>query len=381
MKLIYPDINMKFYNISNEKYFVEVKWTRNLFEDYKKLAINFYRSGILIFEEIIKDDNNYIRTDTWFLTCIFLLRQSIELALKSIIIRENIKKKNIIQDEFLKDKHCVDMLFNFCKDKEKYLEPEEIMWIKAYLIDLNKIDSKSDIFRYPFPNDFMEKYGDMFLNNRDIIKNMNQAYQIIMKYIDYGIQDPEYKFSSKLKPEFLIEAQHGIGNCAIYQSKSDKGFYSKINGYSETAEFILKNEEITNEEKTYPLLFALRNTIELSLKRIINKQSGFLIDRKKFFRIRNSHKLKKDLWKNIYPILEEEAIRRLWDRKDLDIVNSMISCIDNLDNNGDMFRYPTSYSLEYRFDERELDLLNVFEYMVAIITFLDGCDSMLDNEY
>ena len=101
MKLIYPDINMKFYNISNEKYFVEVKWTRNLFEDYKKLAINFYRSGILIFEEIIKDDNNYIRTDTWFLTCIFLLRQSIELALKSIIIRENIKKKKC----FLKQKN------------------------------------------------------------------------------------------------------------------------------------------------------------------------------------------------------------------------------------------------------------------------------------
>lgn len=38
------------------------------------------------------------------------------------------------------------------------------------------------------------------------------------------------------------------------------------------------------------------------------------------------------------------------------------------------FRYPTSYSLEYRFDNKKLDISNVYLYL----NFLDGCDSMLD---
>lgn len=52
--------------------------------------------------------------------------------------------------------------------------------------------------------------------------------------------------------------------------------------------------------------------------------------------------------------------------------------INELDKNGDNFRYPTSYSLEYRFDNKELDISNVYTYLKAIINFLDGCDSMLD---
>lgn len=46
---------------------------------------------------------------------------------------------------------------------------------------------------------------------------------------------------------------------------------------------------------------------------------------------------------------------------------------------GDNFRYPTSYSLEYRFDDKRLDISNVYIYLKAIINFLDCCDSMLDE--
>ena len=40
--------------------------------------------------------------------------------------------------------------------------------------------------------------------------------------------------------------------------------------------------------------------------------------------------------------------------------------------------YPTSYSLEYRFDNVKIDLSNVYIYLRAIINFLEGCDLMLD---
>lgn len=60
------------------------------------------------------------------------------------------------------------------------------------------------------------------------------------------------------------------------------------------------------------------------------------------------------------------------------IVERLIGEISDLDNNGDDFRYPTLYSLEYRFDKKNIDIKNVYEYLKAMINFLDGCDSMLD---
>ena len=34
--------------------------------------------------------------------------------------------------------------------------------------------------------------------------------------------------------------------------------------------------------------------------------------------------------------------------------------------------------MEYRFDDKILDIINVYAYLKAIINFLDSCDSMLD---
>ena len=44
-----------------------------------------------------------------------------------------------------------------------------------------------------------------------------------------------------------------------------------------------------------------------------------------------------------------------------------------------MFRYPTTYSLEYKFDKKSIDISNVYKYLKSLINFLDGCDSMLDE--
>lgn len=66
------------------------------------------------------------------------------------------------------------------------------------------------------------------------------------------------------------------------------------------------------------------------------------------------------------------------DLKVIDIVETQILELDFLDKNGDCFRYPTSYSLEYRWNSRKIDVKNVYEYMRAVINFLEGCDSMLD---
>ena len=62
---------------------------------------------------------------------------------------------------------------------------------------------------------------------------------------------------------------------------------------------------------------------------------------------------------------------------DIDIVSSMINELNSLDKNGDRFRYPTSYSLEYFYQDKEIDVNNIFEYMMKIINYLDCCDAQL----
>ena len=93
---------------------------------------------------------------------------------------------------------------------------------------------------------------------------------------------------------------------------------------------------------------------------------------------RKSHLINKDLLKNGKPVIMRYANVQ---GDDIDMINNvekMIEVVNMLDKNGDVFRYPTSYSMEYRIDNVVLDLKNVYKYMRAIINFLDGCDSMLD---
>lgn len=84
------------------------------------------------------------------------------------------------------------------------------------------------------------------------------------------------------------------------------------------------------------------------------------------------------MWKNVKPVIVQYATASGQDIRIIDGVEQMLEEINNLDKNGDNFRYPTSYSLEYRFDEKVLDISNIYKYLKVIISFLEGCDSMLD---
>lgn len=64
----------------------------------------------------------------------------------------------------------------------------------------------------------------------------------------------------------------------------------------------------------------------------------------------------------------------------VDKIKRLIDDISLLSNkNGYNFRYPTSYSLEYRFDNKWVDLKNIYKYFKELIDFLNGCDFMLDT--
>lgn len=323
--------------------------------------------------------NDNIKSDMWFLPGIFLIRQSIELGLKALLCRIYNKNKDI-QNTFEECCHDVSKLFQkyIVIGEENYLTNKEREWLINYLLSLEDVDSKSDMFRFPFEDEFLSKYQGKFLDNVGVANNLLQAFALVKKCLKKGIPDDENKFNETLEPEFFIFAPHGFGNCWLRQQLSDEGFHVKVNGYISVIDFIYNNQQISKETKFYPLMFMFRNTIELCLKRLFYSTVDNGVPLKVFYSKRKSHLIKKDLWKNVKPVILRYANSSGNDTEVVDIAERLINEINALDKNGDNFRYPTSYSLEYRFDDKILDLNNVYKYFKALINFFDGCASMLD---
>lgn len=370
---------MDFWKINNEEMSVIIKWTRNCFEDYKELAYQFYECGYKTFEDVIKNGYDNIKSDMWFLTGTFLIRHSLELGLKSLLCRV-LSRKRDIQDAFEDCCHDVSMLFKKCSDtgRESFLTRDETEWLTEYLESLEEVDKKSDVFRFPFEDDFLIKYRNKFLDNVNVANNLLQAFALVKKCIEKGIVFEEDEFDHNLKPEFFVFTSHGLGNCYLWQKISDEGFHVKVTGYTKVIDYIYKNQQISNKVKLYPLIFMFRNTIELCLKRLFYSRVDNGVPLKIFYSKRKSHYIKKDLWKNVKPVIIKYVNASGEDLAVIDIVEKLLDEINSLDKNGDNFRYPTSYSLEYRIDHKKIDLSNVYTCLKAIINFFEGCDFMLD---
>ena len=185
---IWPSSDMNFWKIDNDTTSVTIKWNRNYFEDYKTLAYQFYECGYKTFEEVIGSGDDNVKSDMWFLTGIFLVRHSLELGLKALLCRV-LSRKRDIEDAFEECCHDVSMLFHKYTDTglEKYLTDEEEEWLVKYLYSLEEVDKKSDMFRFPFEDEFLSKYRDKFLDNVDVANNLLQCFALIKKCIERGI--------------------------------------------------------------------------------------------------------------------------------------------------------------------------------------------------
>ena len=147
--LLWPSEDMDFWKIESDEDIVTVKWSHNYFEDYKILSYQFFECGNRTFDEVIEDVNDNIKSDMWFLPGIFLIRQSIELGLKALLCRIYNKNKDI-QNTFEECCHDVSKLFQkyIVIGEENYLTNKEREWLINYLLSLEDVDSKSDMFRF-----------------------------------------------------------------------------------------------------------------------------------------------------------------------------------------------------------------------------------------
>lgn len=379
-KLLWPSEELDFWTIRDENTTVYLCWSKNAYEDYRRLSYDYYECGYKTFCDIARSGHDNTKTDAWFLTGIYLVRQGIELGIKALICRSSIKNTGI-QDAF--KTYCHDLYGLFDKyssiSEEEYLSANEKQWLVKYLESLESIDEKSDMFRFPFDDQFLSQYQNMFLDVIAVANNLLQAFALVKKCIERGYVDVEDEFCDSLEPEFFVFANHGIGNCYLWQSINDNGFYAKVKGYADVIDYIYCCEEISRECKLYPLVFMFRNLIELCLKRIFYSRINHGVSEHDFNSKKKSHQIKKDLWKCVKPVILYYAEATSQPLEELDIVESQLFFLDQLDKHGDSFRYPTTYSLEYKINDKKFDMSNIYIYLKSIVNFFEGCDAWLDD--
>ncbi len=372
---LWPKENHSFYDIKDENYKVNVKWTKKYDCDYFSLASDFFICAHKVCENVVDSNHNIVKSDMWFLPCAYMFRQAIELGLKSLIC-SSAKSNSDAMTSFQTNKHNLIALFDtYITSGDNYLSREELIWLTLYLVDLENVDKQSALFRFPFQDNFLSQYRDMFLCIADMGNNLIQCFSLVVKCISKGVSSTLTEFDKEREPKFLQFSTHGVGNCHLWESLTGDGFHKQVVGYSEVAEYLFYEcGDISNEQKAFPLMFLLRNSIELGLKRMFYKSISFRVPRHIFISKRNSHLLYKDLWKYTRPLIEHYAQVSGQDFEVISIVEKHINELSSIDKNGDLFRYPTNYSLEYTFNNKDIDLLNVYKFMQSIFYFLNSCE-------
>ena len=98
-------------------------------------------------------------------------------------------------------------------------------------------------------------------------------------------------------------------------------------------------------------------------------------------RKRKSHILYYDLWISVRDMVEHYANEMGYDLSVLQMADTYLSKLSELDKEGDRFRYPTNYGLEYHLQLTKVDYFQAIYWLISIFNFVNGCSDMLDAAY
>lgn len=271
----------KINDIINAEDVINFCWTKNQSDDYILLSESFYNAAQIIIQAIIDDYRDNSKCDQWFFPAIYLYRQAIELLCKGLLI--SVVSGSEITGMLTDYKHNIISIFNefYKKDKNKPLSNDELNWIILYLSDLEKIDKESNLFRYPIKDGMLKEYSNDFLDIVDMANSIDQCFSIIFKCVNSKHIPLKYSndIDLTIEPKVLYFASHGFGNCMLYSSPWDFGYYTQIKGYSEVAYFLVDKVD-KNHWSFLPLAFLVRHAIELALKNLLWSRTEICVDKK-----------------------------------------------------------------------------------------------------
>lgn len=368
---LWPDNPLSFWNISEKGIPVSITWSKCYFEDYLKLSDEYYYAGIKIVNEVIHAGHDNLKDDSWFLAGIFMFRQAIELVIKARIY-SLIHNKREIQSILIEDKHDLSSLFLRIKKLNgiSNMSYINLNWLDTYLKDLNELDSNSTVFRYPLDVKFLSKNPPKFVDVYRTSVKMDLAYSLLRSIFNDGKSFSDNLPTVLPKPKFFSIAKNGIENCYLVHPNSFSRYYLMINGYLSVSEFLLSNHIGCESKRLYfPEMFSIRQLLELELKQLVSSEYSEIANLK----IRHqSHKIYTDFWTKLNPVINNYG-----DSSNiLNNISGFIELFQKIDNSGDFFRYPSSYSHEYHTLIRPIDPINILSCVRSITNLFEGCDAM-----
>lgn len=364
--MAYKVIDRSFWDTKYPEAFVQSLWTGCYYRDFELLSSDYYHVGLCILFDVLNNRQLNFKCDFVFPVSAYMFRHGIELAVKAVICAKSNNKQ--ISECFQKEKHDLESLFKRCKAVlGKVLRPTDFEWLSDFMLSASQWDPKADFFRYPSSTEVRKEIGDSSIDIVETSKTLAAAYGLISSAFESAVNVPVCKANSG----YFTVASSGFGNCVPQRDETSMKYYLVVEGFSDAAKLLYREEGLSWREKCFPLLFLLRHAIELELKNltcdrnIIGAKSGL------------GHNFEK-LWKIPESTLKQRAIVSDWELSPLETVNCQLRELSKLDRSGFLFRYPVDKSLEYKIPSNSnLDIKSIYEYQMGIISFLDGCNSVL----
>lgn len=381
-ELEWPREKADFRYIDREKNnIIEIINTNDVSKEFYNYSINFYISGRLLIEHLIPIRSN-AKKDSWFFPIVYLYRQAIELILKAIVFKYIDNRNERI--EYLREvRHDLSSSFRVLIEKLNLnkinTNLEEIKWLQKFLEDITYVDRESDVFRYPFSNT-----GKTFFNEQKNINlcylrvNFNTAFEILNDiFNDTNLIGKKYK---AYKPKFLIGGGDYLEQSVIGWSSSGKkiDFYRYVQGYSDAGDYLkslLTKDNNKLEVLFLPMCYLYRNSVELSLKRILIEDIKIDYNRAMKIITRKKHSVL-GIWNKVKSEIEKCA--NTDEDTTVSSVEKYIIGLQNIDSSSDKFRYPTDKNLDFHFNNNEkFDFENVALCFKELLSFLDAVDGEL----
>jgi len=241
----------------------------NGFINYLTYATGYSKASNLLLDHVLDQGSNEI--DSFIYPICFNMRHSIELRLKGAI--DNIKKlaqmKNVSLEFNLAKQHDILNIWNFFEEKSKSLDKRFIninQKLEKTIIDIGKIDSTGQTFRYPYDTENQKHLTDTKLINCRILKEVFNQLEKDLDELDTFIKViiEEYKigtFTQHLSRKDIFELANNLPQRDRWNPELDKEGIKDQYGIISNKELTKVINFIERNYETKPLI-GLPNSLE-----------------------------------------------------------------------------------------------------------------------
>lgn len=241
----------------------------NGFINYLTYAKGYSKASNLLLDHVLHQGR--IDIDSFIYPICFNMRHSIELRLKGAIynIEQLAQMKNVPLKFNAAKEHDISNIWNFFEEKSKSLDKRFIninQKLEKSIIDIGKIDSTGQTFRYPYDTKNQKHLTDIKLINCHILKEVFNQLEKDLDKLDIFIKViiEEYKlgtFTQHLSRKDIFELADNLPQRDRWNSELNKEGIKNQYGIISNQELIKVINFIESNYETKPLI-GLPNSLE-----------------------------------------------------------------------------------------------------------------------